>query len=121
MFKGNKKNIKLHTELMGIRHEYMAHAGKSVYEYSKMILTLPPFNKFIRNKEVHPGLFNNLYNTIDPDILYYKDIIEELYSFVEVKISELNTRLDPVIKNINADKLYKISKKRKILKNNDFK
>lgn len=106
----SEENKKLHEFLMSMRNKYVAHAGQSEHESCKMVIAIPPKNKFKKGQDVIYMQCSELFQSVtSQDMLVSCDsLIEELSTWVKDKISHLEKRI--IGKGLNPEEVYKLKK-----------
>lgn len=104
-----------HDFIMKIRHEYIAHSGKSSHERSVYVLLLPPKAKTMQGKKTIPTTVNELYNTItyegfSEDI---SNLIQKLYNTNNTKRERLLEKIESEVLSLDPQKIYSFCNSKK--------
>lgn len=114
-----------HDFLMNMRHEYVAHGGKSIHEECKLILHLPPYKKYLKRSIINPKFSTELHQTIYSENFYEetKFLVEEIHIRVKEKLNKLYEVIRKRMLEISPRDYYDLSHKlsidRIVLKEND--
>lgn len=114
-----------HAYLMNMRHEYVAHGGRSIHEKCKLIFLLPHYKNFLKSRELNPKFCTELRQSIYP-YNFYKDtkvLVEEIQVNVQEKLYKLYEVVRKQVLEVSPEKYYNLSHKlsigRIILKEGD--
>ncbi len=98
----------LHKELMDIRHNYIAHAGETVFERNPVLLAKVPLD----NDEFGFKVFDNLVYmaSINVEVNLYDELVRNLRQYVTEKVSKSYTALgNSILDEINWEEFDKHS------------
>lgn len=106
-----------HNELMEMRHQYVAHAGKSSHEYCKSVFILPSakhFKPYKPAKVLHSGEFTELFQSITAVEFFdtYESLMKDVHQFVKSKLLTLKGALG--LQFIPIENYYKFAKNKGI-------
>lgn len=115
VFKDNEELLKEHIGLMGIRDNYIAHAGEGHYQFGGMVAYLNPDQK---NPLIRRILFSEL-RLMDLSIKtpVYNNLCQHLLDFVRNKLEELRPHFN---NEMESDDLVGMYKRAKMPDPNDF-
>ena len=115
----NARNQDTHELLMEMRHQYIAHAGKSIHEKICLPLLCPPpkeVNKVLKGKNVIGNIVLGQHLFQTSSTIEFNDgavlsLLNELQISLDKKISQLQQKLG--LDNLDPQKLWDFVKKNK--------
>ncbi|HHT7362225.1 TPA: hypothetical protein ACTZ8L_000653 [Legionella pneumophila] len=115
----NAHHQDIHELLMEMRHQYIAHAGKSIHEKICLPLLCPPpkeVNKVLRGKNVKGNIVLGQHLFQTSSTIEFNDgtvlsLLNELQLSLDKKISQLQQKLG--LDNLDPEKLWNLVKKNK--------
>lgn len=108
------KNQTAHDELMEMRHQYVAHAGESIYESCMFAYLLPQIKKNRKSPFETVG-FIELRQCITTAnfLISYESLFKEVHDYIKDKLQLLEEKVDIFLKNLSLEKFYELAKKNK--------
>lgn len=98
--KANKDLLRIHDELMELRHQYIAHSGINAYETLEVFLALDITNEKIIKGFYHS--FKKVFTAGKENIKKYSILIEHIWQYVNNKVKEIDDKYQKHIIDTNT-------------------
>lgn len=98
--KGNKDLLKIHNELMELRHQYIAHSGINSNEMLEVFLALD-----LTNEKIIKGFYHSIkkvFTAGQENMKNYSILIEHLWQYVNNKIKEIDDKYQKQLVDTNT-------------------
>ena len=108
VYKGQEELLNIHSDVMEMRHNYIAHAGESKYEYGAMVIYLNPSLD-------QPLIVATMYSDskfLDHSLKIsgYQKLCHWALDYVNNKLEKLGPKFDQELEALDIKELYRKSK-----------